>query len=131
MEWKRSWGKRNEPPPTTPKADLHPKTVMLCIWWDWKGVLFYELLLENQTINSNKYCSQLDQLKQSSTQRKASRISQQKTHNLPSGYCKTAYVFDVQEKTVTAWLEISDSSTVFTRHCIFRFPFISVFTEFS
>ena len=36
---------------------------MLCIWWDWKGVLYYELLPENQTINSNKYWSQLDQLK--------------------------------------------------------------------
>ena len=32
---------------------------MLCIWWDWKGVLYYELLPENQMINSNKYCSQL------------------------------------------------------------------------
>ncbi|XP_066887786.1 kelch-like protein 3 isoform X10 [Kogia breviceps] len=63
VEWKRSWGKRNEPPPTTPKAGLHPKKVMLCIWSDWKGVFYYELLLENQTINSNKYCSQLDQLK--------------------------------------------------------------------
>ena len=55
MEWKR--------PPTTPKADFHPKKVMLCTWWDWKGVLYYELLPENQMINSNKYCSQLDQLK--------------------------------------------------------------------
>ena len=36
---------------------------MLYIWWDWKGVLYYELLPENQTMNSNKYCSQLDQLK--------------------------------------------------------------------
>ena len=36
---------------------------MLYIWWDWEGVLYYELLPENQTINSNKYCSQLDQLK--------------------------------------------------------------------
>ena len=35
---------------------------MLCTWWDWKGVLYYELLPENQMINSNKYCSQLDQL---------------------------------------------------------------------
>ena len=35
----------------------------VCIWWDWKGVLYYELLPENQTINSNKYCSQLDHLK--------------------------------------------------------------------
>ena len=63
VERKRPWGKRNEPPPTTPKAGLHPKKVMLCIWWDWKGVLFYELFPGNQMVNSNKYCSQLDQLK--------------------------------------------------------------------
>ena len=63
VEQKRSWGKWNEPPPATPKAGLHPKKAMLCIWWDWKGVLYYELLLEYQTINSSKYCSQLDQLK--------------------------------------------------------------------
>ena len=36
---------------------------MLYIWWDWKGVLYYELLPENQTINSNKHCSHLDQQK--------------------------------------------------------------------
>ena len=60
---KRLWGKWNEPPPTTPKAGLHPKKVVLCIWWDWKWVLYCELLLENQMINSNKYCSQLDQRK--------------------------------------------------------------------
>ena len=61
--WNRSWDKQNEQPPTTPKAGLHPKKVMLCIWWDWKGVLYYELLPKNQRIHSNKYCSQLDQLK--------------------------------------------------------------------
>ena len=62
VEWKTSWGKRNEPLPTTPKAGLHPKKVMY-IWWDWKGVLYYELRPENQMINSKKYYSQLDQLK--------------------------------------------------------------------
>ena len=69
VEQKRLWGKQNEPPPTTPKAGLHPKKVMLCIWWDWKGVLYYKLLPENQMINSNKYCSQLDQLKASLDER--------------------------------------------------------------
>ena len=63
VEQKGSWGKWNEQPSTTPKAGLHPKKVMLCIWWDWKGVLYEKLFLENQTINSSKYCSQLDQLK--------------------------------------------------------------------
>ena len=63
VERKRSWGKRNEPPLDTPKAGLHPKKVMLCVWWDWKCFLYYELLPNNETINSKKYCSQLDKLK--------------------------------------------------------------------
>ena len=61
--WNGSDRVASETTPTTPKAGLHPKKVMLCIQWDWKGVLYYELLLENQTINSNEYCSQVDQLK--------------------------------------------------------------------
>ena len=56
-------GQMDEPPPTTPKVELHPKKVMLCIWWDWKGDLYSGLLPENQRINSDKYCSQLDQTK--------------------------------------------------------------------
>ena len=63
VKWKRSWRKQKEPPKTTPNAGLHPKKVMLFIWWDWKGVLYYELLLENQMISSYKYRSQLDPLK--------------------------------------------------------------------
>lgn len=60
---KRSWQKRNEPRKTTPKRDIHSKKVMLSIWWDWKGVLYYELIPQGQAINSLKYCSQLEQLK--------------------------------------------------------------------
>ena len=53
-------GQQNEPPPTTPKAGVHSMKVMFCRWWDWEGVLCYELLPENQMIN---YSSQLEQLK--------------------------------------------------------------------
>ena len=62
VEWKRSWGEQNEPPPTAPKAGLLPKKVLLCVRWDRKGALYYELLPEDQSMNS-KYCSQSDQLK--------------------------------------------------------------------
>ena len=85
MEWKRSWNKRKELPPATQKTGFYPKKVTLCIWWDWKWILNYDLLLENQMITSNMYCSQLDQVKAAFDKKKASRISQQRMHNLPSG----------------------------------------------
>ena len=35
---------------------------MLLVWRDWKGVIFFELLSLNRTINSAVYCEQLDKL---------------------------------------------------------------------
>jgi len=55
--------KKDKPLQITPKQNIHAKKVMPCIWWDCKGIVYYELLLQNQMINSEKYCSQLDRLK--------------------------------------------------------------------
>ncbi|KAK6058299.1 transposase [Cooperia oncophora] len=32
------------------------------VWWDWKGVAYYELLQPGKTMNSASYCAQLDLL---------------------------------------------------------------------
>ena len=56
---KRSWSKRDEPAQSTSKADIHQKKVMLRVWWDFEGIVYFELLPRNQTINSNVYCGQL------------------------------------------------------------------------
>ncbi|KAJ0173872.1 hypothetical protein K1T71_011021 [Dendrolimus kikuchii] len=37
---------------------------MLCVWWDWKGIIHYELLPPGRTIDSELYCEQLTRLKQ-------------------------------------------------------------------
>ena len=58
----RSWSKRNEPAQSTSKAVIHQKKVMLSVWWDFKGIVYFELLPRNQTINSNVYCRQLMKL---------------------------------------------------------------------
>ncbi|GFX54842.1 histone-lysine N-methyltransferase SETMAR [Trichonephila clavipes] len=34
--------------------------VLLRIWWDWKGIIYYKLLPYGQTLNSNIYCQLLD-----------------------------------------------------------------------
>ena len=60
---KRSWSKHGEPAQTTSRADIHQKKVMLSVWWDWKGVVYFELLPGNPMINSDVYCQQLDKLK--------------------------------------------------------------------
>ncbi|KAL0880854.1 hypothetical protein ABMA27_002037 [Loxostege sticticalis] len=38
--------------------------VMLCVWWDWKGIIHYELLPPGRNIDSELYCEQLMRLKQ-------------------------------------------------------------------
>ncbi|XP_076302040.1 histone-lysine N-methyltransferase SETMAR-like [Lasioglossum baleicum] len=70
VQRRRSWRKRDETILATPKAGLHSMKVMLCIWWDWKGILHYEPLPNNEAIDSAKYCSQLDKLKTSIDQKR-------------------------------------------------------------
>ena len=38
------------------------KKVMLSVWWYFKGIVYFELLPDNTTINSEVYCNQLDKL---------------------------------------------------------------------
>ncbi|GFV85843.1 mariner transposase [Trichonephila clavipes] len=53
------------------KPGLTSKKVLLCIWWDWKGIIYYELLPWGQTLNSELYCQQLDHLKLVTDQRRS------------------------------------------------------------
>ena len=46
----------------TPKPGLNAKKALLCVWWDWKGIIYWEVLPYGQTVDSNVYCRQLDQL---------------------------------------------------------------------
>jgi len=62
---KRSWSKRGEAPQTVAKPGLTPNKLMLCVWWDWKGIVHHEVLQRGQTINSELYCQQLTRLQRS------------------------------------------------------------------
>ncbi|GBP40029.1 Histone-lysine N-methyltransferase SETMAR [Eumeta japonica] len=41
------------------KPRLTHNKLMLCICWNWKGIVHYELLPPGKTINSDLYCQQL------------------------------------------------------------------------
>ncbi|KAG6804545.1 Ammar1 transposase [Apis mellifera caucasica] len=59
---KRSWSRPREPAQTTSKAGIHQKKVLLSVWWDYKGIVYFELLPPNRTINSVVYIEQLTKL---------------------------------------------------------------------
>ena len=50
-------------PKSTAKPNIHGAKVMLCIWWDPKGVLYYELLKPGETTNGERYRTQSIRLK--------------------------------------------------------------------
>ncbi|XP_018393383.1 PREDICTED: histone-lysine N-methyltransferase SETMAR-like [Cyphomyrmex costatus] len=72
---KRSWGTAGEPPNATPKAGLHPKKILLSIWWDHRGLLFYELLPQGKTIDSKVYCTQITKLNQALRQKRPELVN--------------------------------------------------------
>jgi hypothetical protein len=54
--------KPGQPSTPNPKPNIHAKKVLLCTWWDIKGVVYYELLDSGQTVNSGRYQQQLIRL---------------------------------------------------------------------
>ncbi|CAH2226510.1 jg57 [Pararge aegeria aegeria] len=60
----RSWSTAGQASQTVAKPGLTRNKMMLCVWWDWKGIIQYELLPPGRTIYSKLYCEQLMRLKQ-------------------------------------------------------------------
>ena len=58
----KAWIKPCETGSLSPKCDIHCSKVMLCIWWDQKDIVFYELLQPDKTVNAPLYKEQLTQL---------------------------------------------------------------------
>ena len=59
---KKQWLNPGQASKNTPKPDIHGKKVMLCVWWDLKGIIHYEVLEPKQTVNSDVYSQQLRRL---------------------------------------------------------------------
>ena len=53
---------KREPARTTSKAGIRRKKILLSVWWDYEGIVYFELLPSNRTINSVVYIEQLTKL---------------------------------------------------------------------
>lgn len=48
--------------PFTLASGLHPRKIMLSVWWDSEGIVYWEFLPTGNTINAQVYCEQLDRV---------------------------------------------------------------------
>lgn len=59
--WKK-WVKRGQHLPSVPRPNRFGRKVMLCVWWNFEGVLHFELAPNGHAINAELYCQQLDRV---------------------------------------------------------------------
>jgi len=59
---KRSWVIPGES--STARPNRYGRKIMLCVWWDQKGVIYYELLKPGETVNTECYRQQMINLNQ-------------------------------------------------------------------
>ena len=52
---KKSWGQPGHASTSSARPNIHAVKVMLCIWCDHGGVIYYELLKPNETITGELY----------------------------------------------------------------------------
>lgn len=68
------WRSPGEKTSATPKKDFRQKKAMLCVFWSARGIEYWELLEQGQTVNSEVYCRQLDALNRSLDRRRQSQV---------------------------------------------------------
>ena len=75
------WLPRGEDPPTQPRSNLHSKKVLLCCFWDSKGMLHHELLPQGHTVTATVYAAQLQKLAQALREKRPGRASVHLLHD--------------------------------------------------
>jgi len=61
---KRSWVTPGEPSTSTARPNRYGRKAMFCVWWDQKGVIYYELLKPGKIVNTERYRQQMINLNQ-------------------------------------------------------------------
>ena len=64
-------GDKDKSPQPDPKAELHGKTIMLCLFWDRHGIIHFDILNRNETVTADLYVQQLQGVHQNLLEKRA------------------------------------------------------------
>jgi len=119
---KKSWIDPGAPSTSTARPNRFDRKTMLCVWWDQKNMVYYELLKPGETVNTKRYQQQLIDLNRSLLKKRPEyQKRQQKLYdNVPSHTAKSLrHVGSTQ-------LGSSTPCGLFTRLGSFRLPLVCI-----
>lgn len=70
MKNRKEWVDKDQQATPRVKQGLHPLKSMLCVWWNMEGIIHWELLEKNNTINAEVYCQQMRRLAEAVRQKR-------------------------------------------------------------
>nr|XP_012234567.1 PREDICTED: histone-lysine N-methyltransferase SETMAR-like [Linepithema humile] len=73
MKRRKQWLSLDKQVMPRAKSELHPRKTMLSVWWDWEGVIHFELLQKNRTVTAELYLQQLQRLANAIEQKRPNR----------------------------------------------------------
>jgi hypothetical protein len=56
----KQWHDKGQLPVPVAKRERFEKNVLLCIWWKYEALIYYELVPDGRTINAEVYSQQLE-----------------------------------------------------------------------
>ena len=59
------WVDKDKSSQPDPKAELHGRKIMLCVWWDRCSIIHFKSLSRNETVTADLYVQQLQHVHQS------------------------------------------------------------------
>ena len=89
QRWRTQWLDQEETQKHLPKPNLHQKKVMVSVWWFYAGLIYYSFLNPGETITSEKYVQQIDEMHWK-LQCLAADIGQHKWSSSSPWQCSTA-----------------------------------------
>jgi histone-lysine N-methyltransferase SETMAR len=78
QENKNQWLSPGQKPKPVPKLELHPEKVLLSIWWNLKGIVYWELLESGATVTAEVYCEQLQRVQEALIKKHPALVNRKK-----------------------------------------------------
>ena len=122
---RREWLNPDEAPPLDVKPELHPKKIILCILWDIRVVIYFELLDMNQTVTASVYSQQLQRFNEVLLQKRPALAKQKDVILLhENSQISCGGVDSTKNRKVR--MGTSSTSVVITRSCTARLSSVIV-----